>query len=60
MLEVYLLSLVWTHLIANNEAQLKIETAATVDVGEAFVKKTYSLEGDGRLAVVAYDYIIAL
>lgn len=47
-------------IIANNEAQLKIEIAATVDVGEAFVKKTYSLEGDGPLAVVAYDYIIEL
>lgn len=47
-------------IIANNEAQLKIEIAATVDVGEAFVKKTYSLEGDGPLAVVTYDYIIEL
>lgn len=37
---------------ANNEAQLKIEIVATVDAGEAFVKKTYSLEGDGPLAVV--------
>ena len=46
------------NIITNNEAQLKIEIAATVDVGEAFVKKTYSLEGDGPLAVVAYDYII--
>ena len=39
---------------------MKIEIAATIDVGEAFVKKTYSLEGDGPLAVVAYDYIIEL
>ena len=47
-------------IIANNEAQLKIEIAAIVDVGEAFVKKTYSLEGDGPLTVVAYDSIIEL
>ena len=47
-------------IIANNEARLKIEIAANVDVGEAFVKKTYSLDGDGPLAVVAYDYIIEL
>ena len=39
---------------------MKIEIAATVDVGEAFVKETYSLESDGPLAVVAYDYIIEL
>lgn len=32
------------NIIANNEAQLIIEIAATVDVGEAFVKKTYSLQ----------------
>ena len=48
------------NIIANNEAQLKIEIAATVDVGEAFVKEIYSLKSDGPLAVVAYDYIIEL
>ena len=47
-------------IIANSEAKLKIEIAATVDAGEPFVKKTYSLEGDGPLVLEAYDAIIEL
>lgn len=47
-------------IIANSEAKLKIEIAATVDAGEPFVKKTYSLEGDGPLVVTAYDSITEL
>ena len=43
--------------IANSETKLRIEIAATVDAGEPFVKKTYSLEGDGPLVVTAYDSI---
>ncbi|CAB4043690.1 RNA-directed DNA polymerase from transposon BS, partial [Paramuricea clavata] len=47
-------------IIANSEAKLKIEIAATVDAGEPFVKKTYSLEGDGPLVLEAHDAIIEL
>ncbi|CAB3995445.1 RNA-directed DNA polymerase from transposon BS [Paramuricea clavata] len=47
-------------IIANSEAKLKIEIAATVNAGEPFVKKTYSLEGDGPLVLEAYDAIIEL
>ena len=43
--------------IANSEAKLKMEIAATVDAGEPLVKKAYSLEGDGPLVVTAYDSI---
>ena len=35
--------------------QLQVELAITVDVGEAFVKATYNLEGDGPLALTAYE-----
>ena len=43
--------------IANSESKLRIEIAATVDAAEPFVKKTYSLEGDGPLVVTVYDSI---
>lgn len=37
---------------------LKLELAAIVDVGAHFVKATYTLEGDGILALVCYDRIL--
>lgn len=37
------------------QALLKIELAATVDAMEPFVKATYNLEGDGPLALRAYQ-----
>ena len=43
--------------IAKSETKLKVEIAATVDAGKPFVKKTYSLEGDGPLVVTAYHSI---
>ena len=36
---------------------LKIELSAIVDWGKPFVKATYSLEGDGELALECYDII---
>ena len=41
-------------------AQLRLELAAVVDVGEHFVKSTYTLEGDGPLALVCYKEILKL
>ena len=37
--------------------KLQIELAVTVDAGEPFVKSTYRLEGDGPLALIAYEEI---
>ena len=37
--------------------QLQMELAITIDVGEPFVKATYNLEGDGPLALTAYEHI---
>ena len=37
--------------------KLKIELAATVDCMEPFVKTTYSLEGDGFLALETYEHM---
>ena len=34
---------------------LKLELAATIDVGEHFVKATYFLEGDGPLVFACYE-----
>ena len=39
------------------KALLKIELSAIVDWGKPFVKATYSLEGDGELALECYDII---
>lgn len=39
------------------QALLKIELAATVDAMEPFVKATYDLEGDGPLALRAYQHL---
>ena len=46
--------------IANDfikSVQLKVELAVLVDVGELFVQGTYKLEGDGPLALCAYEEI---
>ena len=39
---------------------LQLELAATIDVGEPFVKATYRLEGDGPLALEFFDVITML
>ena len=39
---------------------LQLELAATTDVGEPFVKATYSLEGDGPLALECFEVITML
>ena len=38
-------------------ANLKLELAAVIDVGEHFVKSTYALEGDGPLVLICYEEI---
>ena len=38
-------------------AHLKLELAAMIDVGEHFVKSTYTLEGDGPLVLICYGEI---
>ena len=40
--------------------KLQIEIAITIDAMEAFVKATYQLEGDGALALSAYEEICKL
>ena len=40
--------------------KLKMELAITIDAMEPFVKTTYILEGDGPLALVAYERLMAL
>ena len=40
--------------------KLKMELSITVDAMEPFVKATYSLEGDGPLALVAYQRLSLL
>lgn len=40
--------------------KLRIELAVIIDVGEAFVKATYRLEGDGPLVFTAYEEISTL
>ena len=37
--------------------QLKMELAIVIDAGEPFVKGTYTLEGDGPLALYAYEEV---
>ena len=43
-----------------NCRKLKMEIAITVDAMEPFVKATYTLEGDGALALVAYERVSML
>ena len=38
---------------------IQVELAAVVDVGEAFVKTTYTLEGDGPLVLKCFEVLIA-
>ena len=40
--------------------KLKMELAITIDSMESFVKSTYTLEGDGVLALVTYEHISML
>ena len=42
------------------KGQLQLELAATVDVGELFVKTTDRLEGDGPLALECFEMISML
>ena len=44
----------------HKNAQLQLEMAITIDVGEPFVKSTYNLEGDGPLALTTYKCICFL
>ena len=37
--------------------ELQVELAINVDAGEPFVKATYTVEGDGRLALKYYDIL---
>lgn len=41
----------------SEKSKLKLELAAVVDAGEPIVKATYLLEGDGPLALQAYELI---
>ena len=43
-----------------SQTQLRLELAAVIDVGEHFVKSTYTLEGDGPLVLVCYEEILKL
>ena len=36
---------------------LQLQLAITIDVGELFAQKTYSLEGDGDMIVDAYTHL---
>ena len=40
--------------------KLKMELSVTVDAMEPFVKATYALEGDGPIALTAYEQISTL
>ena len=44
----------------SKKANLQIELAATMDYGEPFVKATYTLEGDGPLALECHEIIECL
>lgn len=37
--------------------ELQLQLAITVDIGKAFVSKTYLLEGDGEVIVEAFDHL---
>ena len=40
-----------------HRSSIQIEMAAVVDAGDIFVRSMYNLEGDGPLALVAYQVI---
>ena len=42
------------------KAFLQVELAAVVDAGEAFVKATYNLEGDGPLVLTCFEVLSTL
>lgn len=42
------------------KAFLQVELAAVVDAGEAFVKATYNLEGDGLLVLTCFEVLSTL
>jgi len=42
------------------KANLQVELAVVVDAGEAFVKATYNLEGDGTLAFRYFEILSTL
>ena len=46
--------------IFNDPARCKVELAITVDAMKPFVCATYDLEGDGLLALAAYQHISKL
>ena len=46
--------------VPQNKGLLQLELAATIDIGEPFVKATYCLEGDGPLALECYEVISML
>ncbi len=39
---------------ATSHSHLLLELAITIDAGEPFIKATYTLEGDGPLALLCY------
>ena len=44
----------------HRSARLHVELAVVIDVGEHFVRATYSLEGDGALAFSCYETLSAI
>lgn len=44
-------------LCQNDEMNLMIELAVTIDAGEPFIKACYTLEGDGPLALSCYEVL---
>ncbi len=44
-------------MLSTQSNKLQIELAVNYDVGEAFVKGSYTLEGDGPLALKCYEVI---
>ena len=43
-----------------SQTQLRLELPAVIDVGEHFMKSTYTVEGDGPLVLVCYEEILKL
>ena len=43
-----------------NKSRLQVELAVVIDVGEQFVKATYSLEGDGPLVFTCFEVLSAV
>ena len=47
-------------MILTKNACLEVELAATTEVGEHFVKATYSLEGDGPRVLTCFEVLSAV